>query len=732
MARGAWWWGAGFALAACAALAASRAPQGDLAGLTIAALLAWTFLTVVVLLWRLWRWMTYRVGARLLISYVLIGTTPVLSAAAFIVVGLYILMGQYLSVRYSDRVEQLAERWTAGAEAVARAADRDGVEAALAEAGRLSAAWGIPGAGWMVRTDGEWSAGPRAAEIPAPVWIEGPARAVIAGPSETYRLVAEQVGDGTLAAVLLPLDAVYARAVAEPWYQVRLANVAGDDVTVEATAGEGGVRVDVGGGTVAGELWEPWDASGGGLLEDPVVVWWRSEEEARALVTGDLLDGVRLISLLRSSPSRIWDDFVRSEYELGVGLRAALLGTAGLFLVLHALALAMAAVMIVAIARSTARLTHGAREVAAGNLGHRIPVRRRDQLGDLAVTFNSMTESVERMLAEIGEKEKITRELELAREIQLSLLPASTHTGGPFDVRAMVRPAAAVGGDYYDLFELPGDRLLVAVGDVAGHGLPTGIVMALLKASVAALVEEGHRGEPLFRRVDRLLTGLGEQGRASTLATFELDGGEVVVTSAAHPPAYVLRADGTLEELLAGALPLGRGRCEPRRITRPFGPGDRVVIYSDGVVEAYDVDGEPFGYDRLARTLERSAGLGGDGLIAAVLGEVDSHRGAAPVEDDLTLLVVEHARLGGPDPGASERWTHRSESGTPSTSPASTSGTTGTAAESGIRAAGRWARGLEAGSGAPVVEDSRCGSDPGPGPGPVPAPAAAPVADRCR
>ncbi len=109
-----------------------------------------------------------------------------------------------------------------------------------------------------------------------------------------------------------------------------------------------------------------------------------------------------------------------------------------------------------------------------GNLDYRIPVKRNDQLGDLGRSFNHMTESVQSMLSDVAEKERLAQELELAREIQESLLPKKHLDFGPMSVRATFQPAAEVGGDYFDVFPMSDDRLLVAVGDVAGHGLSTG------------------------------------------------------------------------------------------------------------------------------------------------------------------------------------------------------------------------------------------------------------------
>ena len=326
-------------------------------------------------------------------------------------------------------------------------------------------------------------------------------------------------------------------------------------------------------------------------------------------------------------------------------LVATVLGIIGVvFGSIYLIAVGFAAVMILRVTRATARLTRGARAVARGDLEHRVPVKRRDQLGDLAVSFNSMTESVRTMLVQVAEKERMAREMELAREIQESLLPPSELSAGPLSVWAHFRPATEVGGDYFDLFPLSEDRLLVAVGDVAGHGLHTGLLMAMVKSAVAALVQEGHIGRALLERLNRLLLAQPIRHRMVSLALAEIDAsrGTVEVTSAGHPPGMLLASEGDVEELLLSSLPLGHRWPEPPPSrTRQFAPGSRLLLYSDGLVEARNAAGEPFGYDPLREVLRAHRATPAASLIGVVLAALDRHLAGQPMTDDLTVLVVE-------------------------------------------------------------------------------------------
>jgi sigma-B regulation protein RsbU (phosphoserine phosphatase) len=302
-------------------------------------------------------------------------------------------------------------------------------------------------------------------------------------------------------------------------------------------------------------------------------------------------------------------------------------------------------VQIVSVARSTARLSRGTQRVEAGDLAHRIPVRRRDQLGDLAHSFNHMTASVEEMLAGVAERERLKRELELAREIQQSLLPERELRHGVLSVVTFFRPAAEVGGDYFDLFPLAEGRLLVTVGDVAGHGLSTGLLMAMVKSAAATLVAEGHRGADLLQRLNRLMLEQPREHRMVTFAAVDLDpaAGTAEVTSAGHPPAVRLSPGGEVEEVMLPALPAGtRWRRPPPTKLLPFPPGCRLVLYSDGLTEALSGTGEPFGYPRLLAFLRSAAALPSGQLLEALLAELERFTAGSPQGDDQTLLVLEH------------------------------------------------------------------------------------------
>jgi serine phosphatase RsbU (regulator of sigma subunit) len=665
-----------FALAAVLAREAARG--SDAAAL----LVVFTCLAAVPLaFWSVrwvWRKVTYRVGVRLSISYLLIGLTPFLLMAILAALAGYILVGQYGSMRLGQELDALGGQL---AVRVAAAVQELGATGPQPAAVRVGAPVGAKGSRftWVLAQGRRVWRSQGGQDLPVPVWAqEGSWRGTVVVGKALAMAAIERRAD-TIAALLVPLDAANAPTVVQAqWLQARfatgrsLAKVAGRKerpatVTISQSDTTHERVLRVGGEIVPPEEIEPGWLGGkesGATGAEPhgpsvagdrwrrmQVTWLRVLEAPRNWSDGSSTNGMHAGAVMKVSLGGAADDFFAGTRKMGGEVRTALTASTLAFGVIYLIALSFAGVMILSVARSTARLTRGARAVARGDLDHRIPVKRSDQLGDLAVSFNSMTESVRTMLLQVAESERMAREVELAREIQESLLPPSELSSGPLSVWAHFRPATEVGGDYFDLFPLSPSRLVVAVGDVAGHGLHTGLLMAMVKSAVATLVQEGHTGHVLLERLNQLLLGQPIRHRMVSLALAEIDAprGTIEVTSAGHPPGMLLANEGEVEELLLSSLPLGHRWPEPPPShTREFAPGSRLLLYSDGLVEARSADGRPFGYEPLREVLRIHRGAPGSTLIGAVLAALDQHLAGQPLTDDLTLLLVEHRTA---DPG---------------------------------------------------------------------------------
>jgi HAMP domain-containing protein len=655
-----WWLIAGAVSISATAIAVAINEESPVTGALSVLVLVWIVASLWLVLWRVWRWMTYRVGVRLFISYLLVGLLPILFGVAFTAVGLYIMMGQYTSVRFGSEMKRMRSELEGECHAVLDRVRTQGADEAAALLEELAATNPdpLPQVVWQARLGGRDLRLGGGAELPEIEWVGDDQHSIVASDGEAfYTVVAAVSPSGDRVVALIPLDDAAAQSISRSrWFDIAFFPLdednddtaegrdAEEDATTAIVLGDSGINLTFDGEKLAGDgIWPEWIAVDEGFLSQPLVVWFRVTTDVVDLASGEPVEGATLLALLRTSPRAVWRDFTLSRYELGTHIWGILAGLGLFLLISYGLALAVATTMILSITRSVRRLSAGAVEVERGNLDHRVPVKRHDQLGDLARSFNHMTGSVQSMLDDVAEKERLAHELELARQIQESLLPACHLELGPLIVRATFQPAAEVGGDYFDVFPLSEDRLLVTVGDVAGHGLSTGLLMASLKSSVAALVHEGYVGADLIERVNRLLVEHEQSRTMVTLSVIEIDITEdrLKLANAGHPPAFLMTADGGVDELMAGAIPLGTRLCRPAVLERPFPVGSRLLMYSDGLVEALSPDGEPFGYDRLGRILSDATDLSGDALMTMILDKLSVFTAGTALADDLTLLVVE-------------------------------------------------------------------------------------------
>ena len=235
-------------------------------------------------------------------------------------------------------------------------------------------------------------------------------------------------------------------------------------------------------------------------------------------------------------------------------------------------------------------------------------------------------------------------ELEDAREVQLSMLPEGIPDLDWVDLASLSLPASEVGGDYFDYFELTGSRLAVIIADVAGHGMASGLVLSAVRGGLHLLRDELARPVEVLEKLDRMLRETVGNRIFVTLQIALLDpgAGRLTVANAGHPPLFLISRDGGAVRLGANSLPLGtRLAGEFSDETVNVGAGDVLLLFSDGVVEVRNPDGEELGEDRLLKALRQARQLGHaeairDGLLEAV----ERFRQGVEQEDDLTLVVT--------------------------------------------------------------------------------------------
>jgi serine phosphatase RsbU (regulator of sigma subunit) len=320
---------------------------------------------------------------------------------------------------------------------------------------------------------------------------------------------------------------------------------------------------------------------------------------------------------------------------------------------LLALGIALALVFMSFLLRPIGALRAGLERIGRGDLSTPIRLSDRTELGMLATTVNEMSSQLVVAQREAVEKERLKREVEIAREIQSRLLPAGPHAVGDFVVGGWQRAAAEVGGDYYDLLTLPDGRVGLAIADVSGKGLGGCLVMSMLSAALRGAHARYDSPAALLVSLEQHLEATLRRGEFITMfyGVLEPVSGHLVWASAGHTPPLVYRASsGEVEALASRGIPLGalgggrlRATLEDRTVE--LGPGDLMVLFTDGFHEAFDVAGrEQFGLDRMRQVVASQAAHGGETVVEALRLAVEAWCGSELPADDETLLVVGRRR----------------------------------------------------------------------------------------
>jgi hypothetical protein len=249
----------------------------------------------------------------------------------------------------------------------------------------------------------------------------------------------------------------------------------------------------------------------------------------------------------------------------------------------------------------------------------------------------------------IVERERVKAEIDAANRIQAALLPIRAPKLSGASVASHYRAATEIGGDYFDFLPQPNGDIGIAFGDVSGHGLTSGIVMAMAKSALLVQNDVDPSPRVVLEVLNNIVIKTAPRRILMTFFFGLLNPREqrLRFASAGHLDPYAYRARGRrLEPLSSWGFPLGVRRREPfREHVVAFAPGDRLILYSDGLIEAVDDDGEPFGFERFERTLLDCGHQSAEDIKRTLLSSIRKFTRNRPPEDDQTLVVVsfEHA-----------------------------------------------------------------------------------------
>jgi serine phosphatase RsbU (regulator of sigma subunit) len=247
------------------------------------------------------------------------------------------------------------------------------------------------------------------------------------------------------------------------------------------------------------------------------------------------------------------------------------------------------------------------------------------------------------ILLEVADRLSLKGELEIAREIQLAMLPSGTYRAGDVEICGMTRPANTVGGDFYDVLTLRDGRIIVALGDVAGKGSPAALLMALLLAVLRTLVDEELEARALVARLNVQICRHSPSSRFITLfyAVYSPSTGALTYVNAGQNPPLIRRNDGRYERLGGTGVALGMFEHSVfGSVDTMLHQGETLVLYSDGITEAEDPQGRPLEESGLELVVERHAEEGPGDIGVQVLKAVEAHAKASRFVDDLTILIL--------------------------------------------------------------------------------------------
>jgi sigma-B regulation protein RsbU (phosphoserine phosphatase) len=373
---------------------------------------------------------------------------------------------------------------------------------------------------------------------------------------------------------------------------------------------------------------------------------------------------------VRTRPSKLYGHLFAALGEFAGYVVDALIFVAIFFAFIELIALIIGMRMTRTVTAAVAQLHEATKHVDRGDFSHRIPVKSSDQLADLAISFNSMTASIEKLVLEQKEKQRLENELAIAQEVQAQLFPRQVSELESLEVHGFCRPARTVSGDYYDFLTASSHKLILAVGDISGKGISAALLMATIHSAVRAYSVENlpQMREPVAvgavagsGRVmaawpegvevspGALLSLLNHQLYESTppekyatlfLGIYDGRSHHLTYSNGGHLPPILIGKDGSIRRLEAGGTVVGLfDNMTYEEGSVEMHPGEIFLAYSDGVTEPENDFGE-FGEARLIDLVRDNRDLPLPEISQIVTMAVDNWIGDNEQPDDVTLVLA--------------------------------------------------------------------------------------------
>lgn len=487
---------------------------------------------------------------------------------------------------------------------------------------------------------------------PLPVWVGDSFRAVVAFEKQLFLHSAVAVSGmpGATLCLSVPVNETVLSPVAASLGNFTLTLLE----NIERLGRGTGIKLVIGDRTYVSAA--QWETSGPGLSSsrsvfDPVlngaskfnVVRWDPDspepEELPVLIS------------ISTRPSLLNQRIFAPLGEVGQAFLAVLFVIGIVFLLLQVVSLVTGVRLTRSITTAIHDLYAATQRLERGDFSARIPHRRDDQLGTLGDSFNQMAASIERLIEESKERQRLEQELEIARQVQEELFPRQLPILRTLRLAGHCRPARRVSGDYYDYGLAEPGKLVFTIGDISGKGISAALLMASIQSILRSHLYasrllgtlEQLSVAKLVARLNRQLCATTSPEKYSTLFVGFYDDStrRLLYTNAGHLPPLLVRGD-QVQALGVGGSVVGLfPDSDYEQETVELQPGDWLVAYTDGITEAENSYGEEYGSERLLRFLQRTVdSLSPESVIDAVLAELQQWSPGMEPSDDCTLLVA--------------------------------------------------------------------------------------------
>jgi phosphoserine phosphatase RsbU/P len=619
------------------------------------------FLLCILVVFLVLRWfrnyVMWRLRNRLIVTYLFIGGVPVFLVVLMALIAGYFLTGQFATFLTVSEIHAHLQELQAANSASAQQIVRSSQKGRLVNQEQIrSDDIVFPGRTILVL-----------AESSRPKWLQDGFNGLVLDKNQVYLRAVNFINaaDKRLAVVSsVPVDEKFVARIAAGLGPLTLyvpikEPGKGPDILIR-----NGSSVEINGkpakGVSAGTLPEP-DFTGDRAFSYYALIQPTAWDTGQS--TNTLLMGSIRVSTLYSRLSISLNEWAKT-------IRLLLTGLAITFGVFVLVALLIGARLTRTVTRSVANLYDATQHVNRGDFGHRIAVKERDQLAALQVAFNSMTESLEKLIAEQKEKERLQSELEIAQEVQAQLFPKAMSEVKTLELHGVCRPARIVSGDYYDFLSYGSEQVGLALGDISGKGISAALLMATIHSAVRAYEQDqlvaitagrasvqavgsgavslAIRNSPpqspsqVLWLLNRQLYKTTQPEKYATLFLGFYDGRarQLTYSNAGHLPPLILGEDGSVRRLETGGTVVGLfDNVEYDESTIQLYPGDIFVAFSDGITEPENEFGE-FGEERLIETIETHRNLPLDRITDNVIAAVQDWIGSAEQPDDITLVLA--------------------------------------------------------------------------------------------